>query len=148
MEYVKKANEKGCFLCKAFKEKKDRKNLIIARGKYSFVIMNRYPYNTGHLMITPIRHTGKLESLTKEEVLEMFEFVIKMKARITKTLKPEGFNIGINLGRVAGAGLVSHVHIHLVPRWSGDTNFMPALCKTKVISQSLDKLYSPLAKKK
>jgi len=147
MEYVKKANEKGCFLCKAFKEKKDKKNLIIARGVHSFVIMNRYPYNTGHLMITPIRHTGKLESLSKDEITEMFGFINKMKKRLEKTLHPEGFNIGINIGRVAGAGLVSHIHIHLVPRWCGDTNFMPTLCKTKVISQSLGKLHSEITKK-
>lgn len=141
MEYIKKADQKGCFLCKALKEKKDKKNLIITRTKKAFVIMNRYPYNSGHLMIAPIPHTGNMEDLSKDEIIEMFGLLIRMKQLLTKILNPEGFNIGINLGRIAGAGLISHVHIHLVPRWAGDTNFMPVLGKTKVISQSLDKLY-------
>lgn len=147
MEYVKNANAKGCFLCAALKEKKDGKNFIIARGKHAFVIMNRYPYNTGHLLIAPNKHKANLEDLTREEVLEIFELFKKMKCQISKCLKPEGFNVGVNMGRIAGAGLRSHIHLHIVPRWAGDTNFMPILGKTKVISECLHKLHKELCKK-
>lgn len=143
-EYLKKVNNPGCFLCQALKEKKDRTNFIITRAKNAFVIMNRYPYNSGHLLIAPNCHKARLEDLTKEEILGLFDLVIKMKRLLERKMKPEGFNIGLNLGRIAGAGLRTHVHFHLVPRWGGDTNFMPILGKTKVISQALHQLYKHL----
>lgn len=142
MKYLKKAaQQKGCFICQALREKQDRKNLILTRTNVAIVMMNRYPYNTGHLMIAPRRHVADLETLTDEEIKDLFTLLKAMKQRLEKVLKPEGFNIGLNLGRVAGAGLKGHLHIHLVPRWVGDTNFMPIIGQTKIISQALDKLY-------
>jgi ATP adenylyltransferase len=110
-------------------------------------MMNLFPYNAGHLLIAPNAHKSNLENLTSEEILELFGLTIKMKQVLSKVLKPEGFNIGFNMGSVAGAGLISHLHLHLVPRWKGDTNFMPVLSGTKVISQSLTKLYKELQNK-
>lgn len=144
---VKPRHKKHCFLCQALKEKKDQKNLLLKRSKKCFVMMNLFPYNAGHLLIAPNAHKSNLENLTSEEILELFGLTIKMKQVLSKVLKPEGFNIGFNMGSVAGAGLISHLHLHLVPRWKGDTNFMPVLSGTKVISQSLTKLYKELQNK-
>ncbi len=145
MEYINKVHkEKGCFICQALKSKNDRKNLLVARYPKSVVIMNRYPYNTGHLLIAPKRHQSKLEAIKPAEFLECCQALQKMKLLLDKTLKPTGYNIGANLGRIAGAGLIGHFHIHLVPRWSGDTNYMPIVAKTKVISQALTTLYDQL----
>ncbi|MBI4712041.1 MAG: HIT domain-containing protein [Planctomycetes bacterium] len=141
---VKPSHRKRCFLCDALKSA-DKKNLIIKRGRKCFVIMNKFPYNAGHLLISPNAHKPSLEDLTPNETQELFSLLVEMKKRLVKALKPEGFNIGINLGSVAGAGLLSHIHIHLVPRWGGDTNFMPVLSGTKVISQSLQKLWKELS---
>lgn len=148
MKYIKSADKKGvgCFICRALREKKDRENLLLVRGKRALVILNRYPYNTGHLLIAPVRHTGKLERLTNDEVLEMHALLTRMVAALGKAMKPHGFNIGINLGRAAGAGLPGHAHIHVVPRWNGDTNFMPVVGGTKVMPQSLDEVYQQLAR--
>ena len=104
-------------------------------------MLNRYPYNNGHLMVAPVRHVGRLEKLMPEEWLEMFELMNDAMARLKKIMSPDGYNIGINLERVAGAGIPGHLHLHVVPRWIGDTNFMPALAGTKVISQSLSSAY-------
>ena len=106
--------------------------------------MNLFPYNAGHLLISPKAHKANLEDLSPEEMRELLELAIEMKRALTKVLKPEGFNMGFNIGAVAGAGLVGHLHLHLVPRWGGDTNFMPVLSETKVISQSLSQLYKKL----
>lgn len=140
-------HKERCFLCRALNEKKDRKNFILKRSKTCFVIMNLYPYNAGHLLIASNSHNGNLEGLKPNEILDLLETTIKMKEVLTKILKPEGFNIGFNIGSVAGAGLPGHLHLHLVPRWKGDTNFMPVLSETKVISQALSKLYTMLHKK-
>jgi len=107
-------------------------------------MLNTYPYNNGHVMVSPIRHTGSLESLTDEERNDLFASAVRAKKLLDRVLKPHGYNLGINLGDVAGAGVPGHIHIHIVPRWKGDTNFMPAACKTKVISQSLKELYALL----
>jgi ATP adenylyltransferase len=107
-------------------------------------MMNLFPYNAGHLLICPKAHKANLEDLTSEEMKELLDLAIEMKRALTKVLKPEGFNMGFNIGAVAGAGLLTHIHLHLVPRWGGDTNFMPVLSGTKVISQSLDQLYKQL----
>ena len=109
-------------------------------------MLNLFPYNAGHLLISPKAHKANLEDLTPEEMKELFELAIEMKRALTKVLNPEGFNMGFNIGAVAGAGLVGHLHLHLVPRWGGDTNFMPVLSGTKVISQSLSQLYQRLQK--
>jgi len=139
--------EKGCFLCRATKAKgkdADRKNLVLYRGRTAFIVLNLYPYNNGHMMIVPNRHIGDIEMLKADEEVEFFSLIKKSVTILRKTMNAQGFNTGINLGRAAGAGLDTHIHIHLVPRWVGDTNFMPAACDTKVISQSLDETYRVL----
>lgn len=148
VKYIRNAGKKGagCFVCRALREKNDRRNLLLVRGERALVMLNRYPYNSGHLLVAPVRHTGRLERLTKDEVLEMHRLLTRMMAALGKAMKPDGFNIGLNVGRAAGAGLPGHVHLHLVPRWNGDTNFMPIVGETKVMPQSLDQVYRQLAR--
>jgi len=112
-------------------------NLIINRGAFTFTILNLYPYNNGHLMILPLRHTDDFLSLTIEEFNEIFEKLKLAKSALEKVLKPQGFNIGANIGKAAGAGIEEHIHFHIVPRWNGDTNFMPIFGEVKIISQDL-----------
>lgn len=116
---------------------KDQSNLLVDKGLNTFTVLNLYPYNNGHLMIVPFTHTGELSDLTKEETYEMFEKLKLAKMALSEILGPHGFNIGANIGRVAGAGIEEHIHFHIVPRWNGDTNFMPVLGEVKVISQDL-----------
>lgn len=144
LKYIKHAAEIGCIFCKKSKKKKDEKNLIFFRGKSCFAILNLYPYNSGHFMVAPYLHTGVLEKLTPEIIAEMFLIINRFKKILTKKMKVQGFNVGLNLGRVAGAGIVDHIHIHVVPRWNGDTNFMPILSNTKVLPQSLRETYKLL----
>ena len=146
MKYVSNTNKKGCIFCKAFKERKDSANFVILRSGYCFAILNIYPYNNGHTMIVPNRHIKNIEELSKDEAADLFETTVKIKGIIEDTLHPEGFNVGINIGKVSGAGIDSHLHIHIVPRWNGDTNFMPVISNTKVISQSLKDLYKSFKK--
>jgi len=134
---------KGCFLCEYIKENRDRENLILYRGKKAFIIMNKYPYNNGHLMVAPYRHVKSIEDLFEEEISEIFKLLILCKKALDEEMNPNGFNIGLNIGRAAGAG-EEHLHFHIVPRWVGDTNFMPVISDTKVISQSLLELYDKL----
>jgi ATP adenylyltransferase len=138
--------EKGCIFCKRLKQKKDSQNYILYRGKSCFVIMNLYPYNTGHLMVVPNRHVGKLQGLTEAESLELMAASARSVSALQKALKPQGFNLGMNLERAAGAGIAGHLHLHVVPRWNGDTNFMPILAQTKVLSLSLKSVYAKLKK--
>jgi ATP adenylyltransferase len=144
LEYVSTAPRPDaagdCFLCRALAENKDRENLIAWRTPRSVVMLNRYPYNNGHLLVAPLAHKAELPDLIDAELLDLQHNLCKMQTTLTAILKPVGFNIGLNLGRVAGAGLPGHLHWHIVPRWNGDTNFMPILGDTKVISQSLDTL--------
>ena len=135
---------RGCLFCRMAKQQDDESNLIVHRARHSFVVMNLYPYNNGHLMIVPKRHTGKLEKLPARELSEAFELVKRSIVALKKVGKPHGYNIGINIGRVAGAGIEDHVHIHIVPRWNGDTNFMPVLGETKIISEDLKATWSKL----
>ena len=138
-------DKKGnCFFCKYVKERKDTANLVVSRGKTAFVVMNKFPYNMGHLMVAPKIHQGKLEKLSDAELLDLICLTRDMRNLLSKVVKPHGFNIGINLGRVAGAGVVGHLHIHIVPRWNGDTNFMPITGATKVMPQMLGTLYKEL----
>lgn len=130
----------------AWKSRDDDKNLIVWRGRYCFVIMNRYPYNSGHLMIVPYRQTGDFQDLTGEELGEVMSTVQRAIRALKVTMSPHGFNFGANLGRVSGAGVDGHVHFHLVPRWNGDTNFMPVLADTKVISEDMRKTLKKLQK--
>jgi ATP adenylyltransferase len=135
-----------CLFCNLLKTKDDPKHLILHRGRRAFVVMNRFPYNNGHVMVAPSRHVATFEKLTAEEGAELFRLVQKSLAVLRRQLKPQGFNVGANLGRVAGAGVAGHVHIHIVPRWLGDVNFMPLLSETKVISEHLTETYDRLRK--
>jgi ATP adenylyltransferase len=149
MVYIKNCidkKSKGCIFCTKPKQKKDKENLILYRGNKAFVMCNAFPYNNGHLMVIPYKHTSKIDELDKECLLEIWELVSLCCSVLKKYFSPDGFNIGINLGRTAGAGIDNHVHIHIVPRWNGDTNFMPVIGKTKVISQSLTDTYESLIK--
>ncbi len=130
----------------ALKSKRDDENLIVWRGRHCFVIMNRYPYNSGHLMVVPNRKTGAVEDLTRAELGEIMETVKRAKKALDAVMKPAGYNFGANFGRVAGAGIDDHVHFHLVPRWNGDTNFMPVLAETKVISEEIAETMRKLRK--
>ncbi|MGC9080579.1 HIT family protein [Sulfurihydrogenibium sp.] len=138
------SKSEGCFLCNALKENNDEKNLILYRGKKAFVIMNLFPYNAGHLMVCPNEHIGDFTSIDEETLCEISLLTQKMVKLLKLVLKPDGFNIGYNLGKAAGAGLESHIHNHIVPRWVGDTNFMPAIGEVRVISQDLREIYSKL----
>lgn len=136
--YVASAGEpNGCFLCTEPHSGNDRESLILSRGPKTFVILNRFPYNSGHLLIAPYRHVKDWEVLDDEELLEIGQQAQKMVTALKKVFKPQGFNVGLNLGGPAGAGLPGHLHVHVVPRWQGDTNFMPVLGDTKVISEGL-----------
>ncbi len=141
-EYIYK-KEKGCFFCRVVKEKRDADNFILYRGERSFVILNRYPYNNGHLLVAPLRHK-ELEDLSEKEKREIFDLVINAVKLLKKALKCQGLNIGANLEKVAGAGVVGHFHIHIVPRWLGDTNFLPILAETKTIAEYLKETYNRL----
>jgi len=143
-EFILKEKEKGCVFCKRLKARDSVKNLILHRGKKAFVILNKFPYNTGHAMIVPVRHVGHLEKLTRGEAAEFMALVQKTVAVIKKVLKPTSMNLGMNLGRESGAGIPGHLHMHVVPRWSGDTNFMPVTSGTKVISIPLEPVYQAL----
>ena len=146
IEYILKSKEPGCFLCDMFHADAaaDRENLLLKRGETCAVVMNRYPYNNGHLMVAPYRHVENVEQLDARERAEMMDLIALCTDILTKTMAPDGFNVGINLGEAAGAGLKDHVHTHIVPRWAGDTNFMPVLGETKVLPQSLDETWELL----
>lgn len=135
---------KGCVFCKILKEKRDQKNFIVSRTKYCFSVLNIYPYNNGHILILPYRHIDELGKLTHSERDDLFDLLEATQKLLDKALKPGGYNIGMNIGRIAGAGFPGHLHIHLVPRWRGDVNFMPIIGNTKIISQSLKTLLSRL----
>jgi ATP adenylyltransferase len=136
--------EKGCLFCRVLKEKRDKHNLILHRGERTFVIMNRYPYTSGHLMIAPYRHICVIEKLDVESACELMIETRRVVAILKKAFKPDGINVGMNLGRPAGAGVPGHLHIHIVPRWSGDTSFMPVVGGTRVVSVSLTTTYKIL----
>ncbi len=128
----------GCIFCEALeKNAADMDNLLVRKSKNTLVMLNLYPYNNGHLMIVPNRHIGSLEQITVEESHEMMDEIILAEKVLRKIYSPQGFNIGANLGRAGGAGVEDHIHFHIVPRWNGDTNFMPAIGEVKVISQEL-----------
>ena len=148
MAYIKGTERHDtCFLCDAANAdpSEDEKNLVVARGGSVFVILNLYPYNTGHLMVAPYRHVGELDDLTPDETHDIWEWTRRSVAAHRETTQPQGFNIGINLGEVAGAGVPGHFHLHVVPRWGGDTNFMPVTGDTKVLPEMLGDTYATLA---
>ncbi|ACO04005.1 MAG TPA: HIT domain-containing protein [Persephonella sp.] len=135
-----------CFLCDAYRSDDDEKKLVLYRGKRVFVIMNLFPYNAGHVMVCPNEHIGDFTQIDHETLCEISKVTQMMVKALRKALNPEGFNIGYNLGRVAGAGLEDHIHNHIVPRWNGDTNFMPVIGEVKVISQDLKDIYTKIKK--
>jgi ATP adenylyltransferase len=136
--------EEPCFICRGLAADDDRANLIALRTERSVVVLNRYPYNNGHLLIAPKAHKGRLDELDAAEMLDTQETLRRMVAALEKLMKPDGFNVGLNLGRAGGAGLPGHLHWHVVPRWYGDTNFMPVVSDTRVLVQSLDALWELL----
>ena len=147
MKYIEKidpSEDDGCIFCDKPGEDDDRECYIVHRAKTCFVIMNIYPYNNGHLMVVPYRHLSEFGDLTPEERLEMMDIMDLVIQAVKSIMRPDGFNIGMNLGRTAGAGIDDHIHMHIVPRWNGDTNFMPVIGKTKVICESLNDTYSKL----
>lgn len=139
IDFIRSKKEEECFLCidKDSKEN-DLKNLIIYRAKHSFIILNRYPYNSGHLLIAPYRHIGDIELLKKEELHELMDLTVFAKRLLCDIMQPDAFNIGFNLGTAAGAGVSDHIHMHIVPRWNGDTNFMPVIADTDVVPEALE----------
>jgi len=141
MEYILSEKPKHCIFCEMIKADDDRARHVLCRGKRAFVVLNRYPYNNGHLMVAPYEHAASLEELDAETLLELMQLVNKALAALRRAMNPHGFN---NLGKVAGAGVEDHVHIHIVPRWEGDTNYMPILAETRVIPEMLDQTYDRL----
>ena len=141
------APDDPCFICQGLQEQDDPRNLLCLRTPLSVVMLNRFPYNNGHLLIAPKAHKGTFDQLSSEELLEVMETLRRMVGLLDRLMHPDGYNIGLNLGRAAGAGLPGHLHWHVVPRWHGDTNFMPIVGETKVIVQSLDALYDLLVAK-
>jgi ATP adenylyltransferase len=144
IEYIQMEKPKGCIFCDKSSQNDDALNYILYRGDNNFVIMNSYPYNPGHLMIAPYQHTGNLEELADEELHEHFKIISRSIQLLKKVFNPDGFNIGMNIGRIAGAGIADHFHTHIVPRWSGDTNFMPVVADTKVVNEAIGETYQKL----
>jgi ATP adenylyltransferase len=145
IQYITGDKEEGCIFCRKPKEGNDKKNLILYTGETSFIIMNRYPYSNGHLMAVPYKHTNNLSDLTQEERLELMNLTVKC-TDILRAIRPDGFNIGMNLGRAGGAGIDDHLHYHIVPRWNGDSNFMAVIADVRVMPEYLEETYETLSK--
>ncbi|MCX5696096.1 MAG: HIT domain-containing protein [Candidatus Omnitrophica bacterium] len=141
IKYIRNIKKKGCIFCSA---RAGKNNYVVFKTEHSIAMLNIYPYNNGHILVSPLRHVRSLEQLKDIEALDLFKAIKRAQKLLAKTLRPQGYNIGINLSRSAGAGITGHLHVHIVPRWVGDTNFMPALAGAKVISQSLEELCKQL----
>jgi ATP adenylyltransferase len=139
LEYIEQADaEDGCVFCReALGELPESESLVVSRAELAFVLLNKFPYSSGHLIVAPVRHEGELSGLSEDEALAMHRLGVEALGALARTYGPQGFNLGWNLGRVAGAGIASHVHLHVVPRWGGDTNFMPVLADVKVLPEHL-----------
>jgi ATP adenylyltransferase len=145
MQYILSEKEGGCIFCsKSQQAAKDRENFVLARGEFAFALLNIYPYNNGHLMIAPYAHVPSLTSLAQEQIGDLFRLTQQCEQVLTQAVQPEGFNIGINLGKAAGAGIEKHLHVHIVPRWNGDTNYMTTVSNVRVIPQQLEETYETL----
>jgi ATP adenylyltransferase len=145
LEYIRSADEQeGCVFCRAL-EAGDEEGLVVHRGERAFVVVNKFPYASGHLMVAPVRHTGEFGSLDADEIVEVHRLAATALDVLSETMRPQGFNLGWNIGRIAGAGVVDHVHQHVVPRWAGDTNFMPVLADTRVMPEALETTRATLA---
>jgi len=148
MQYIEQGDKtQGCIFCLLPPEEKDRENLILHRGKTGFVMLNSFPYNSGHLMVAPYKHAADMYDLADDELLEINHLVRYGVRLLTAAMQPDGFNLGVNLGRTAGAGIVDHIHWHIVPRWNGDTNFMPVIADTRVLPEGLQATYDKLRNK-
>jgi ATP adenylyltransferase len=144
-EYIKKLIKmKGCIFCQALKKKNDKQSFILYRGIHNFVLLNKYPYTPGHLMIAPYKHLASIELAEKEATDEMTELLKKCLTLLRKQYNPHGFNTGMNIGQCAGAGVADHYHLHIIPRWAGDSNFMPLIGNTKVVLEDLYTSYDKL----
>jgi ATP adenylyltransferase len=143
MEYIEKAGQPApcCIFCEKPRETRDEENYVIYRAERNFIILNVFPYNNGHLMVIPYQHTSDLTALPPETMTEMMQLTALAIKALRRVMCPEGFNIGMNLGHPAGAGIAEHLHLHIVPRWSGDTNFMPVLGNTRVLPESLERTW-------
>ena len=144
MEYILSDEEQGCFICDLTRAEPSEDNLLLFRNQHAMVLMNKYPYNNGHILVAPVAHTPDLSELSVSEygeTMELFRFSLKA---LESHMQPEGFNAGLNLGRSGGAGLEEHVHFHIVPRWHGDTNFMPVISDLRVIPEAIKETYSYL----
>ncbi|MFH1263543.1 MAG: HIT domain-containing protein [Pseudomonadota bacterium] len=130
--------EPGCVFCKAIRSNDDSKHLILHRSEHSFTILNKYPYNSGHLMVVPNRHTGNFTDLSVEELSDIHQEIQRAVLALTDSMRPQGFNVGMNIGEAGGAGIRDHLHYHVVPRWNGDTNYLPVLGETKVLPEGLE----------
>jgi ATP adenylyltransferase len=147
LEYIERAEEEGgCIFVDLPAREDDRNNLILHRAEHAFVMLNRYPYSNGHLMVAPYRHTATMDDLSDSELLQVNQLVRDCVKWLTIAFSPQGFNIGVNMGRSAGAGIEDHLHWHIVPRWNGDTNFMTTVGETRVLAQSLEDTYDRLRK--
>lgn len=144
MEYVQAPKETGCIFCNKPAAEDDRENLVLCRGNFSCVMMNLYPYNNGHLMISPFEHRDNMQEMDSAVYAEIMSLAEKSMAILKKTMHPQGFNFGANIGEAAGAGIAEHIHFHIVPRWIGDTNVMPVIGHTKVMVQGLQETYDML----
>jgi ATP adenylyltransferase len=146
MEFIKGPKPSGCFLCEAAAAdpSTDAEHLVLARTPFSLALLNRYPYNNGHLMVAPREHLADLEALAEPAASDLMALTQRSLRAVRQAMAPDGFNLGINAGKVAGAGVADHVHQHVVPRWGGDTNFMPVLAETKVLNEHLAKSYQEL----
>jgi ATP adenylyltransferase len=144
MEYILSHSDEECIFCTKIAEKNDEKNFILERGALAFVIMNIYPYNTGHIMIAPNRHIDSPMLMEDEEMMDLFRLMRAWERHLRKAYNPQAFNVGANIGRPAGAGVIGHFHMHFVPRWTGDTSHMTVISHTKVIPQSLEETYQQL----
>lgn len=144
IQYFQNPTPKGCIFCDKPKEERDAENCILYHGKFNFIIMNIFPYNPGHLLVVPFRHIGILEDMTAQERNEHYQLVSRAVAVLRAETKTDNFNVGMNLGRVAGSGIADHIHTHIVPRWNGDNNFMPVIGETRVISESMQEIYKRL----
>jgi ATP adenylyltransferase len=144
MPYLKTGRTKGCIFCAKPRRKNDRSNLILYRGRHSFIMMNLYPYSNGHLLVSPYRHVDSFEGLDLPTLTDLMRNTQRAIKALRRIFRPDAFNLGVNQGREAGAGIESHVHLHIVPRWNGDTNFMPVLSDTRVIPEHLGSSYDKL----
>jgi ATP adenylyltransferase len=144
MGYILSDKTQGCIFCELPKQDRDRENLILYRSLHNFVIMNRFPYNNGHIMVVPYLHVSSLEGLSDEALLDFMKVTQHAMGSIKKAFMPEGFNMGINVGKIAGAGMEEHIHLHMVPRWAGDTSFMTVLDEVRVIPEHILSTYDKL----